>query len=356
MLLAYNIVDKESGVYITLMLDYKNHIVTSDNHHNIGDVLEALRAGDTERLKNLLTPENFKGYVSKAGITVEDSTGIVMYGGQPLHNAITKKISRFYQENVPYEYLVKFLKNIMDNPDEHSRKQLYTFMEANDLPIDQDGNFIAYKRLRNDFTSVNSGKGFVTYPDGTERYEESWHIPNNTGNTVHVERSYVDNNPDSACSYGLHVGSLSYVEGFGSPTDPIVICKVNPKDVVSVPRDCNASKIRCCKYTVVAEYKDLLKVQAYHVEGDKLYQLDNGYSATSRSKVIQAIKSRIEDVKYPRSQVAKTTSDLILKLHKSSGVPIKEVKDILYTTYAYSKLDFNSPRRSSLESILKELE
>lgn len=356
MLLAYNIVDKESGVYINIMLDYKNHIVTSDNHNNIGEVLEALRAGDTLKLKNLLTPENFNGYVAKAGIMVDPNTGVVMYGGKPLHNAITEKISRFYQENVPYEYLIKFLKNIMDNPDERSREQLYTFMEANDLPIDQDGNFIAYKKLNKDYTSIHQGKGYVIYPDGAEHYENSWNIPNNVGNTVHVERSYVDNNPDSACSYGLHVGSLKYVERFGALTNPIVICKVNPRDVVSVPRDCNASKIRCCKYTVIAEYKEPLKVQAYIVQGEKLHQLDGGYSNTSRSRVIEAIKSRIEAVKYPRSQVAKTTSDLIMKLHKASGVSIKEVKTILNTTQEYSKITFNSPRRSSLENMLKELE
>ena len=34
----------------------------------------------------------------------------------------------------------------------------------------------------------------------------------------------------------------------------VVIVKVNPKDVVSVPHDCNCQKLRTCAYTVVAEH------------------------------------------------------------------------------------------------------
>jgi hypothetical protein len=66
-------------------------------------------------------------------------------------------------------------------------------------------------------------------------------------------KSRYDNNPL------VHVGSLEYVRGFacGYGTeggDRIVIVKVNPADVVSVPYDCQNQKVRTCKYEVLREY------------------------------------------------------------------------------------------------------
>lgn len=34
-----------------------------------------------------------------------------------------------------------------------------------------------------------------------------------------------------------------------------VVCRFNPRDCVSVPRDYNAQKVRVCKYEVVEDYK-----------------------------------------------------------------------------------------------------
>ena len=62
--------------------------------------------------------------------------------------------------------------------------------------------------------------------------------------------------------YGLHAGALNYVASYGSveSNDRIVIVKINPADVVSVPSDCNCEKLRTCRYEVVGEYQgELLK-------------------------------------------------------------------------------------------------
>jgi hypothetical protein len=73
-----------------------------------------------------------------------------------------------------------------------------------------------------------------------------------------MTRAKVDDNRSVGCSQGLHAGALNYVAGYGSldAGDKIVIVKINPKDVVSVPNDCNCEKLRTCRYEVVAEYKD----------------------------------------------------------------------------------------------------
>jgi hypothetical protein len=77
-----------------------------------------------------------------------------------------------------------------------------------------------------------------------------------------MQRAKVDDDRARGCSDGLHAGALNYVAGYGSLEngDKIVIVKINPKDVVSVPSDCNCEKLRTCQYEVVGEYEgELLK-------------------------------------------------------------------------------------------------
>jgi hypothetical protein len=51
------------------------------------------------------------------------------------------------------------------------------------------------------------------------------------------------------CHTGLHAGTWDYATTFSG--DTLLLVKVNPRDVVSVPTDCNWQKIRTCRYTVV---------------------------------------------------------------------------------------------------------
>ena len=48
--------------------------------------------------------------------------------------------------------------------------------------------------------------------------------------------------------------------------DNIVIVKINPEDVVSVPSDCNCEKLRTCKYEVVGLYQGELPKPLYKAE------------------------------------------------------------------------------------------
>ena len=98
----------------------------------------------------------------------------------------------------------------------------------------EDGCFLAYKGVNDDYTDVHTGK-----------------IINRVGRTVTMERNRISDDPSVGCHTGLHVGSEDYATGFGSRT---VICKVNPRDVVSVPLDCECQKMRVCEYSVTADY------------------------------------------------------------------------------------------------------
>jgi hypothetical protein len=148
-------------------------------------------------------------------------------------------------KGLPFQPLVNFLDNLMENPSMQSQTELYDFLEHQYLPITEDGHFLAYKAVRNDYMDKYAGT-----------------FDNRVGSICEMRRAKVDDNRGVGCSQGLHAGALNYVASYGSVDsgDKIVIVKINPKDVVSVPNDCNCEKLRTCRYEVVGEYQgELLK-------------------------------------------------------------------------------------------------
>jgi hypothetical protein len=78
-------------------------------------------------------------------------------------------------------------------------------------------------------------------------------MSNAPGNVVEMERNTVDDNMNNTCSTGLHFCSKEYLAHFGGHDSRTVILKINPRDVVSIPADYNATKGRTCRYEVIGE-------------------------------------------------------------------------------------------------------
>ncbi len=82
----------------------------------------------------------------------------------------------------------------------------------------------------------------VTY---TDKHSKTMAI--RIGVPVVQTREVCDSDPSVDCSKGLHVGATRYVEQFAGHNDPILVCLVNPMNVVSVPKY-DHSKMRVCEY------------------------------------------------------------------------------------------------------------
>jgi hypothetical protein len=67
------------------------------------------------------------------------------------------------------------------------------------------------------------------------------------GVPVRMERKECDSDPAIDCSYGLHVGATKYVEKFGRGGSVVLVCLVNPANVVAVPKY-DHSKMRVSEY------------------------------------------------------------------------------------------------------------
>jgi hypothetical protein len=227
---------------LTLVLNNRTYQVLPD-HINYKMILEALPTATSEELLEIVDIEKAVSTFSDGLVTIFN--GQVMYDGEAVHGSISKRILEFMSKGLPFQPLVNFLNNLMENPSMQSQKELYDFLEHEHLPITEDGHFLAYKAVRNDFKDKYRGV-----------------FDNSVGKICKMQRAKVDDDRARGCSDGLHAGALNYVAGYGSleSGDRIVIVKINPKDVVSVPSDCNCEKLRTCQYEVVGEYQgELLK-------------------------------------------------------------------------------------------------
>jgi hypothetical protein len=239
------------GKNIILVVGGKSHTISKDTHMNYGKIVDALKAKDWDALVELVEPAKAIVNFGKGYVKIEN--GVVYWKGSPFNNALSSRMIEMYQDGFPIDPMVRFMENLMANPSKRSVDQVYGFLEKNNLPITEDGHFLAYKKVRKDYLDIHSGT-----------------FDNSIGQVIEMDRNLVDDNPDSHCSTGLHFCSESYLQSFGSSSDPVMILKINPADVVSIPTDYNGAKGRCMKYEVIAEVEGDPKL-AFATVVDKTY-------------------------------------------------------------------------------------
>ena len=161
----------------------------------------------------------------------------------PVIESLSDTIERYRREGRDPENLVRFMRRLAKNPSKRSRDQLFNWTQAKNMTVDEDGYLIGYKGVTAEMLSINAGTAFVNGVETTGQ------IPNLVGTVVSMPRSEVQDDPTIGCSTGLHVGSWDYASGFGEVTLEV---RIDPADVVSVPKDCGFQKLRCCEYEVIA--------------------------------------------------------------------------------------------------------
>ncbi len=206
--------------------------------------------------------------------------------------------------------LINFFKLLLLNPDTHVRRDLFKFMKHYDFPITDNGYFIGYRACKQtnktysavtnfvpkeylmlkaeglnpaDYTAVkdpdggelkavltevitddsgnfiapenvlgnlqqmfeDQNNGLVEAPEFTDFFSGKTKV--RLGGTVSMPRNECDNNPNNACSRGLHIGTPQYVKNYGG-NSAYIACLVNPMNVVAVPTDYSYMKMRVCEY------------------------------------------------------------------------------------------------------------
>jgi hypothetical protein len=228
--------DPLSG-FITVVLDGERHSINAGNTL-FSKALDAYKADDWDAFVACVNPTiRLKSlYASYEGIEVKDGNLYVF--GDPVHSTLANRVLSFLEHGLDCVHLFKFILKLNLNPSKRAVDELYTFLEHRALPITDNGNFLAYKAVRADYTDKHTGK-FVNTVDAV----------------LEMPRNKVDDDKNVGCSYGFHAGTVEYAKDFMDRNGHLMIVEINPADVVSIPTDCQFQKLRTCKYKVVGEYE-----------------------------------------------------------------------------------------------------
>lgn len=200
------------------------------------DAHEYLMTEDEEILSYMDTFEIFRDENGFLVFTTDSGQDVKLPVG--LTNRINDALSKKDYDEL--NRLGNFTVNLFDNPSNKMVKELFEFLLATNIEIDDNGYVIAWKRVRGDYKDVYSGK-----------------YDNSPGMPVSVDRNLVDEDSEQTCSYGLHVCSKSYLNSYAG--ERVVKVQVDPKDFVSIPKDYyngDRAKARVCAYYVLEDVTD----------------------------------------------------------------------------------------------------
>jgi hypothetical protein len=239
---------KSNGA-VTLYLSGECSTIEQD-HPNYSKIVDALKSGNTDKIPNLINISRAVSAYGRGLVTV--NAGQVFYKGAPVHNTLTERLLKMMSEGFKVDHMLLFLQNLMSNPSFRAVNETYKFLENRGLPITDDGCFLAYKAVRNNYFDIYTGK----------------FAKNTVGAVVKMDRNLVNEDWGVDCAQGLHCGAIDYVVDYGhfvkgqlvpNNGNRLVIVKVNPANVVCVPDYAKSSKMRVCEYVVVDEIKDVVK-------------------------------------------------------------------------------------------------
>lgn len=224
-------------------------VVLKGQHYNVAstvkgykEIVEAIYADheSEEFIIDLITATQRKVAAAvklSASLTYND--GAVYHHGEKLRGYAISKLIGLVESNGDVAPLANFLTKVQGNPDFAVVENLYEFLEKGNMPLTPSGDFLAYKAVRADWKDIHSNS-----------------YSNVIGSRHSMQRNKVDSDRNNTCSNGFHVCSFDYLPNFAHADGHVVICQINPADVVAVPTDYNNTKMRVSSYLVIGEVSD----------------------------------------------------------------------------------------------------
>lgn len=216
---------------LTIIVSGKSHTIQKGalNYALLKKAILEERWNDVEQH---LTPKKSLNAYAKGKFTYDGNA--FSYDNTPLPADLNERIIAMATKNENPEPFFKFWERLQRNPSKRSVDQLWTFLQHQGIPLTEDGCFLAYKGIKHDMHDQHTGR-----------------LDNSPGKVLRMPRNKISDDPREACHEGLHVGALAYAQSF---SDRVVICKIDPEDVVCVPYDESAKKMRVCKYEVIGNH------------------------------------------------------------------------------------------------------
>lgn len=221
--------------FISLVLSNGDTISIDGNDERYKPVKEALWNEDLDAALEAADKTTVIREWSKNNIDIK--RGELWVHGKRMTGSVVEHIVQAFENDRPFEKYVNFYINLLQNPSDDSINQLLPFMKHNDIDVDENGNIIAWKYVNSNYTDCYSRR-----------------IRNKVGDKPWMPRAEVNSNKHQTCSYGYHVCAKTYLPS--NSGYKYMKCRIEPKDVVSVPNDYNGAKMRVCSYEVIEEVTD----------------------------------------------------------------------------------------------------
>lgn len=228
-----------SGNTAAVIVNGQAYTVT-DSHPAFKRIKDAIQRKRFQKLADLMDIKTAVATYAKNFVEIKGNK--VLVDGKEVHGSVVDRIVTMLHEGEDATSLIEFFKNLLKNPTEFVRTDLFNFLQHQNIPLTPDGCFLAYKRVNEDYTDMHTGK-----------------FDNSLGKVVSMKRSACDLDR-TECSTGLHVAALPYArDTYHSGSGRLIIVKVSPEDVTAVPPDYSGMKLRTCRYEVVEDYVAPLK-------------------------------------------------------------------------------------------------
>lgn len=216
---------------VTVFVNKRPHVI-NDSHISYKDIIQAIQKDDWNAVTKLIDSRALIAEYTNGQLSIVGEK--VLWDSIEVKSGVAKRVIEMFKQGFNIEPMVKFISNAKNNPSSLALEELFTFLEANNLPITPTGKFLAYKKVTKDYKDCYTRK-----------------IDNSIGQVVSMPREQVNADRTVTCSAGLHACSLDYLKSFEG--DRTVVVEIDPADFVSCPTDYNRAKIRVCQYTVVDE-------------------------------------------------------------------------------------------------------
>lgn len=258
---------KSNDNHWTVVLNGQPHMF-DHTHPQYSGLVECVHSGDADEFVRLINTGNEIENWSEGDFEFRD--GFLYFEEEQVANDPTRRMIECIQQGYPHQPLMNYLSNLYDNVSERAVQESYTWSSHKGLPITEDGMMVGYKGVRphtGDTIKVKNGE--LNEGDLVDIYTGKT-FRNNVGDVCTMKRRQVCDDHTQGCSSGLHVGTYEYACEWAGSTGVVVLVKFNPKDIVSVPSDCNCQKMRVSEYEVVAIAREQLEEAVYeHQEDDE---------------------------------------------------------------------------------------
>ena len=302
----------------------------------------------------------------------------------PIPEKLYEIIKEYHENNFPLKSIVNFWKLLMANPDVKVRENLFDFITKHDFVLTDNGYMLVYKAVHlvdsvSDYDDTDlyefvakeylkvkkwkkSPKNFNVYRTISDNSLGLIHadiVPNiedykyegnlaelhaslgelsekseirytdkhtkkmdiRLGVPVREERKVCDSNQANECSNGLHVGATSYVNAFASANDPILVCLVNPMNVIAVP-NYDRSKMRTCEYfpLAIASFKD----KKIEIVEEAYFECDyKSHEEKQLNEMLEKVKANQQPIETAKNAVVdKRTLDELKKIIENRLIDI----------------------------------